>query len=89
VHDGAATNIGQLYAKHQDEHARPGGSQSITTLAACTFVQLSRRQSLDGIMLVSKEREKDFVSNKVHQSMIAAEMRLELLNNVTVEETES
>ncbi|EKG08990.1 DNA helicase PIF1 ATP-dependent [Macrophomina phaseolina MS6] len=53
------------------------------------YVQLSRCRSLDGIMLVSKARERDFVGNKVPQSMVAAEERLESLSNATVEEAES
>ena len=39
-------------------------------------------------MLVSKVRERDFVGNKVPESMVAAEGRLELLSNATVEEAE-
>jgi hypothetical protein len=53
------------------------------------YVQLPRCQSLDGIKLLSKAREGDFVGNKVPVNMAAAEDRLKLLNNVTVEEAES
>ncbi|PVH90925.1 hypothetical protein DM02DRAFT_647465 [Periconia macrospinosa] len=53
------------------------------------YVQLSRCPSLDGIMLMSKVRERDFVGNKVPESMVAAEERLESLSNATVEEAES
>ncbi|KAF2183350.1 hypothetical protein K469DRAFT_690109 [Zopfia rhizophila CBS 207.26] len=50
---------------------------------------LSRCRSLDGIMLISKARERDFVGNKVPESMIAAEERLELLSEATIREAES
>ncbi|EKG09253.1 hypothetical protein MPH_13739 [Macrophomina phaseolina MS6] len=53
------------------------------------YVQLSRCRSLDGVMLVSKARERDFVDNKVPPSMVAVEERLESLSNATVEEAES
>lgn len=53
------------------------------------YVQLSRCPSLNGIMLLSKVRERDFIGNKVPESMVAAEERLELLSNATVEEAES
>jgi hypothetical protein len=42
-------------------------------------VQLSRCPSLEGIMLLSKARERDFVGNKVPDNMVAAEERLEYL----------
>jgi hypothetical protein len=44
------------------------------------YVQLSRCSSLDGIILLSKVRERDFVGNKVPDSIVTAEERLELLN---------
>jgi hypothetical protein len=53
------------------------------------YVQLSRCGSLDGIMLLSKARERDFVGNKVPENMMAAEERLELLGNATVRDAES
>ena len=53
------------------------------------YVQLSRCGSLDGIMLLSKARERDFVGNKVPENMMAAEERLELLSNATVRDAES
>ena len=53
------------------------------------YVQLSRYRSLDGIMLLSKARERDFVGNKVLENMMAAEERLELLSNATVRDAES
>jgi len=46
-------------------------------------MQLSRRPSLYGIMLVSKTRKVDFVGNKVPESTVAAEERSELLSNAT------
>jgi hypothetical protein len=47
------------------------------------YVQLSRCRSLDGIMLLSKARERDIVGNTVPQDMAAAEKRLELLSDAT------
>ncbi|KAG7408025.1 hypothetical protein Forpi1262_v018132 [Fusarium oxysporum f. sp. raphani] len=41
------------------------------------YVQLSRCRTLDGIMLVSKVRERDLVGNRVPQEMTVAEARLE------------
>jgi hypothetical protein len=52
------------------------------------YVQLSRCRSLDGIMLISKARERDIVGNKVPENMIAAEERLELLSEATIREAE-
>lgn len=52
------------------------------------YVQLSRCKSLDGIMLLSKARERDFVGNKVPDNMVAAEGRLERLSDVTIREAE-
>ena len=53
------------------------------------YVQLSRCRSLNGIMLLSKVRERDFIGNKVPEDMMAAEERLELLSNVTMAEAET
>ena len=53
------------------------------------YVQLSRCRSLDGITLISKARERDFVGNKVPENMVAAEERLELLSKATRMEAES
>ncbi|KAL8326724.1 hypothetical protein RB597_003170 [Gaeumannomyces tritici] len=53
------------------------------------YVQLSRCPSLDGIMLLSKARERDFVGNKVPDNMVAAEERLEMLSKATIKDTES
>jgi hypothetical protein len=50
------------------------------------YVQLSRCRTLDGIMLVSKVRERDLVGNRVPQEMTAAQARLEKLSDRTVEE---
>jgi hypothetical protein len=52
------------------------------------YVQLSRCKSLDGIMLLSKARERDFVGNKVPDNMVAAEGRLERLSDATIREAE-
>ena len=48
------------------------------------YVQLSRCTSLDGITLISRARTKDIVDNKVPSDMIAAEERLERLNQSTI-----
>jgi hypothetical protein len=53
------------------------------------YVQLSRCRSLDGIMLISKARERDFEGNKVPENMVAAEERLEILSEATIREAES
>jgi hypothetical protein len=53
------------------------------------YMQLSRCPSLDGIMLLSKARERDFVDNKVPDNKVAAEERLELLSEVTTRDAES
>ncbi|XP_044718847.1 PIF1-like helicase domain-containing protein [Hirsutella rhossiliensis] len=50
------------------------------------YVQLSRCRTLDGIMLVSKVRERDLVGNRVPEEMNAAQARLEVLSERTVEE---
>ncbi|OWT42456.1 PIF1-like helicase domain-containing protein [Pochonia chlamydosporia 170] len=50
------------------------------------YVQLSRCPSLDGIMLVSKVRERDLVGNTVPEDMTAAEERLEALSKKTMQE---
>ncbi|KJZ68691.1 hypothetical protein HIM_11918 [Hirsutella minnesotensis 3608] len=50
------------------------------------YVQLSRCRTLDGIMLVSKVRERDLVGNRVPEEMTAAQARLEVLSERTVEE---
>jgi hypothetical protein len=52
-------------------------------------VQLSRSRSLDGITLISKARERDFVGNKEPESMVAIEERLELLSKATIRKAES
>ena len=53
------------------------------------YVQLSRCTSLQGIMLLSKVRERDIIGNKVPENMIAAEKRLEELSTNTVREAET
>ncbi|XP_044717365.1 PIF1-like helicase domain-containing protein [Hirsutella rhossiliensis] len=50
------------------------------------YVQLSRCPTLDGIMLVSKVRERDLVGNRVPGEMTAAQARLEELSDRTVRE---
>jgi hypothetical protein len=52
------------------------------------YVQLSRSSTLGGIMLLSKVRERDFVGNNVADSMVAADVRLELLCEGTIREAE-
>lgn len=51
-------------------------------------VQLSRCRSLDGIMLVSKIRGKDFIGNRIPNNMLIAEERLDCLSEATIEEAE-
>jgi hypothetical protein len=53
------------------------------------YVQLSRWSRLDGIMLLSKVRERDFVRNSVADSMVAAEESLDLLSEVAIRVVES
>jgi hypothetical protein len=50
------------------------------------YVQLSRCRTLDGIMLLSKVREKDLVGNRVPEEMTAAQARLWKLSEKTVGE---
>ncbi|KAK4074905.1 hypothetical protein Purlil1_12836 [Purpureocillium lilacinum] len=50
------------------------------------YVQLSRCRTLDGIMLVSKVRERDLVGNRAPEEMTAAQDRLEELSQKTVED---
>jgi hypothetical protein len=52
------------------------------------YVQLSRCSLLDGIMLLSKAREMDFIGNTIPQNMVAAEQRLEELYERTIREAE-
>ena len=53
------------------------------------YVQLSRSRSLDGIMLLSKVRERDIIGITVPESMVVAEKRLEELSDATIREAES
>ena len=53
------------------------------------YMQLSRCPSLGGIMLLSKARERDIVDNAVPETMIAAEKRLERLNEATIRSAET
>ena len=53
------------------------------------YVQLSQCQSLNGVMLLSKARERDIVGNTVPENMTAAETRLAQLSEATVREAET
>jgi hypothetical protein len=53
------------------------------------YVQLSRSTSMNGIMLLSKVRERDIIGNKVPENMIAAEQRLESCSEATITEAEA
>ncbi|PVH90596.1 hypothetical protein DM02DRAFT_547504 [Periconia macrospinosa] len=53
------------------------------------YVQLSRSSSMQGIMLLSRVRERDIVGNTVPQNMVAAEKRLEELSEATIREAEA
>ncbi|OAQ60809.1 ATP-dependent DNA helicase PIF1 [Purpureocillium lilacinum] len=50
------------------------------------YVQLSRCRTLDGIMLVSKVRERDLVANRVPPEMTDAQSRLDELSEKTLRE---
>ncbi|KAL8353860.1 hypothetical protein RB601_003614 [Gaeumannomyces tritici] len=52
------------------------------------YVQLSRCKTLDGITLLSKARERDFVGNTVPEEMSQAEQRLEQLSEETIRAAE-
>jgi len=53
------------------------------------YVQLSRSSSMQGIMLLSKVRERDIVGNTMPENMVAAEKRLEELSEATIREAEA
>jgi hypothetical protein len=53
------------------------------------YVQLSRCRSLDGIILLSRVRERDMAGNTVPENMTAAERRLEQLSKETIKDAES
>ena len=53
------------------------------------YVQPSQCPSLDGIMLLSRARERDIVGNTVTEIMTAAEKRLEQLSEATIREAET
>ena len=53
------------------------------------YVQLSRCRSLEGIMLLSKARERDAVGNRIPEAMVEAEKRLEELSEATIREAGS
>ncbi|KJZ69967.1 hypothetical protein HIM_10638 [Hirsutella minnesotensis 3608] len=61
-----------------------GGAVSSPCDPYSLYVQLSRCPTLDGIMLVSKVRERDLVGNKVPDEMTDAEARLAQLSDKTV-----
>ncbi|EXU94845.1 helitron helicase-like domain protein [Metarhizium robertsii] len=50
------------------------------------YVQLSRCPTLDGIMLLSKVRKRDFIGNTASEIMVAAKNRLEELSETTLME---
>ncbi|KAF1811533.1 hypothetical protein P152DRAFT_459476 [Eremomyces bilateralis CBS 781.70] len=52
------------------------------------YVQLSRCPSLDGIMLLSRARERDIIGNRVPDNIVAAENRLERLSEGTIRDAE-
>lgn len=52
------------------------------------YVQLSRCDPLDGIMLLSKAREQDFMQSTVPSEMAQAEMRLKQVSEETIREAE-
>ena len=52
------------------------------------YVQLSRSSSLQGIMLLSKVRERDIVGNTVPENIVVTEKRLEELSEATIREAE-
>ena len=52
------------------------------------YVQLSRCRTIEGITLLSKVRERDFVGNRMPEGMVAAEERLEKLSNKTIRDAE-
>jgi hypothetical protein len=49
------------------------------------YVQLWRRQSLEGIMLLSKVRARDVMGNTVPENMVVAEKRLAELSEATIQ----
>ncbi|KID83958.1 arrestin domain-containing protein [Metarhizium guizhouense ARSEF 977] len=53
------------------------------------YVQLSRCRTLDGIMLLSKVRERDFVGNTAPENMVMAQNQLEELSEKTIAEFEA
>ena len=53
------------------------------------YVQLSRSTSMEGIMLLSKVRERDIIGNTMPENMIAAEKRLEDCSEATIKEAET
>jgi hypothetical protein len=53
------------------------------------YVQLSRSPSLQGIMLLSKVRERDIIGNTVSENMVAAEKKLEELSEAIIREAEA
>ena len=61
------------------------GRTACSSLFFVLTVQLSRCPTLDGIMLVSKVRDRDFVGNRVPNEM-SAHARLEKLSENTLQE---
>lgn len=52
------------------------------------YIQLSRTQSLDDIILLWKARERDIVGNTILENIVAAEKRLEELSEATIRKAE-
>ena len=53
------------------------------------YVQLSRCRSLDGMIALSKARERDIIGNTVPENKVAAEKRLEELKEAIIREAET
>jgi hypothetical protein len=69
---------------HEDQWRQSRASATPYSL----YVQLSRCSRLDGIMLLSKVRQRDFVGNKVADSIVAAAERLDLLSGATIKDAD-
>jgi hypothetical protein len=51
-------------------------------------VQLSRCTSLSGIILLSRARKRDVISNTIPENMVKAEKRLKELSKATIRDAE-
>jgi len=74
--------FGDAIGDEDDERRRASGSYSL-------YVQLSRCRSLDGMIALSKARERDIIGNTVPENMVAAEKRLEELKEAIIREAET